>query len=133
MKLKRGRLIITPDSTAETEQLGIIDANVLEPRIRELLEAAERKLRDDRRFIQEVTGYGLTTAQVFYRFPDYQSILYWFLWQEYDTYPKFPRLHSFLDFWRDNLDGPLHSVDVAHHKLVRPREFNIRDGVMLLN
>ena len=31
-------------------------------------------------------------------------------------------LRKFLDFWGRSLDGPLHSVRIAHVRLVRPAE-----------
>lgn len=32
-------------------------------------------------------GYGLTTAEMIYRMPDYTSVLNTFVWQEYDLAP----------------------------------------------
>ena len=37
-------------------------------------------------------GYGLTTAEFFYRMPDYTSVLNTFVWQDYDIAPDHPRL-----------------------------------------
>jgi len=73
-------------------------------------------------------GYGLTTAQVLYRMPDYQSVLNVFVWQEYDLAPDYPRLFSFIEFWRDTIEGPLHSVQFAHRKLVAPGEWRNVSG-----
>ena len=67
-------------------------------------------------------GYGLTTAQILYRLPDHPSLLQTYVWQEYDLFPKFPALNRFLAFWLENLEGPLHSVTVAHSRLIRPAE-----------
>ncbi|HET7912907.1 MAG TPA: aspartate-semialdehyde dehydrogenase, partial [Pseudolabrys sp.] len=36
--------------------------------------------------------------------------------------PEFPELHRFLAFWKEKLEGPLHSVRVAHCKLIKPAE-----------
>ena len=36
-------------------------------------------------------GYGLTTAEFFYRMPDYQNVLNTFVWQEYDLAPDHPK------------------------------------------
>ncbi len=68
-------------------------------------------------------GYSLATAEILYRMPDHPNILQTFLWQEYDLFPKFPRLKKFLGFWVKNIDGPLHSVQIAHQKLIKPTEF----------
>ena len=34
----------------------------------------------------------------------------------------FRSLQKFLEFWRDKLEGSLHSVTVAHSKLIKPAE-----------
>jgi uncharacterized protein Usg len=70
-------------------------------------------------------GYGLTTANILYGMPDHPSVLQTFLWQHYDLAPSFPELHRFLEFWRRELDGPLHSVTVAHRQLIRQGEFRV--------
>ncbi len=61
----------------------------------------------------QLKGYRLTTAEILYHLPDAPSLLQSFIWQDYDRLPDYPRLHRFLDFWRRELDGPLHSVRVA--------------------
>jgi uncharacterized protein Usg len=73
-------------------------------------------------FIRQLQGYCLTTAEILYRLPDHRSLLQTYLWQDYDLAPEFPALRKFLDFWRVSLDGPLHSVRLAHVRLVGPRE-----------
>jgi uncharacterized protein Usg len=65
-------------------------------------------------------GYGLTTAQIIYRIPDHRELLQEFIWQRYDTFPEFPGLGSFLAFWEEKIEGPIHSVTVAHARLIRP-------------
>jgi uncharacterized protein Usg len=67
-------------------------------------------------------GYGLTTANIFYRLPDHPSILQSYVWQDYDLHPEFPELRKFLDFWQRRLDGKLHSITVAHAGLIKPAE-----------
>ncbi|MEP0323855.1 usg protein [Bauldia litoralis] len=67
--------------------------------------------------------YGMITAQILYHMPDHPSVLQTFIWQTFDLAPEFPELHRFLDFWQRELDGPLHSVTVAHKKLVRAGQF----------
>jgi len=61
-------------------------------------------------------GYGLTTAEFFYRIPDYQNVLNSFVWQDYDLVPDHPNLFKFIEFWQGELDGPLHSVRFVHRK-----------------
>ena len=67
-------------------------------------------------------GYGLTTAKILYHYPDHPHLLQTYVWQDYDLAPQFPELRRFLDFWQRELDGPLHSVTVAHKRLVRTGE-----------
>ncbi|NBD29481.1 MAG: aspartate-semialdehyde dehydrogenase [Alphaproteobacteria bacterium] len=68
-------------------------------------------------------GYGLTTAEFFYRMPDYPSVLNTFIWQEYDQAPDHDRLMGFIDFWRDEIEGQLHSVRFTHRKLISSGEW----------
>ena len=65
-------------------------------------------------FRRQLEGYGLTTANILYRRPDHPWLLQSYVWQNFDLFPKFPELHKFLNFWIEKLDGPLHSVTVAH-------------------
>jgi uncharacterized protein Usg len=80
-----------------------------------------------------IEGYGLTTANIFYRLPDYPAIVQSYVWQEYDLHPDFPELHKFLDFWSRSLDGKLHSVLVAHARLIRPAEISMVDAEFSLH
>jgi len=73
-------------------------------------------------FRRQLEGYGLTTANILYRLPDHPALLQAYVWQEYDLAPVFPELHRFLAFWRDKLEGPLHSVTVSHSGLIKPAE-----------
>jgi uncharacterized protein Usg len=73
-------------------------------------------------FVRQLQGFCLTTAEILYRLPDHLTLLQSYVWQDYDLAPEFPVLHKFLDFWSESLDGPLHSVRVAHVRLVRPAE-----------
>jgi uncharacterized protein Usg len=84
-------------------------------------------------FRKQVLGYGLTTAQILYRMPDYRSVLQTYVWQNYDLFPDFPALTDFLNFWENKLDGPLVAVTVAHSKLIKPAELRAVDGVFRLH
>src|SRR5947199_5593730 len=79
-------------------------------------------------FQRQLDGYGLTTAQILYRLPDHPSLLQTFVWQDYDLCPKFPVLNKFLAFWLETLEGPLHSVTVAHCRLLKPAEMRAVNG-----
>jgi uncharacterized protein Usg len=87
----------------------------------------------DRAFEAQLKGFSLTTAEILYRLPDHASLLQTFVWQDYDLFPKLPKLNKFLDYWARNLDGPLHSVRVAHQGLISPREFTYRDGQLVVH
>ena len=76
----------------------------------------------DRDFLQQLAGYSLTTAEILYHMPDHPSLLQTYIWQEYDLCPDFPELRGFLLFWRKSLEGALHSVTVAHSRLIKPAE-----------
>jgi uncharacterized protein Usg len=86
-----------------------------------------------RDFIRQLAGYGLTTATILYRMPDHPGLLQTYIWQQYDLAPRFPVLLDFLDFWKRELDGPLHSVTVAHSRLIRPAEIVNVSGVLTLH
>ncbi len=86
-----------------------------------------------RDFERQVLGYGLTTAHILYRRPDHPWLLQTYVWQDYDLCPDFPELLKFLAFWQKSLEGPLHSVMVAHSRLIQPAELRPVDGVFRLH
>ena len=68
----------------------------------------------------QLKGYRLSTVEIVYHMPDHPSLLQTFIWQYMDLAPDYPELHKFLDFWRKNLDGALHSVRVMSKDIVGP-------------
>ena len=84
-------------------------------------------------FASQLQGYGLTTATILYRLPDHPHLLQTYVWQEYDLAPDFPALLNFLNFWTRELEGPLHSVTIAHSRLIKRTEFQAVDGVLTLH
>jgi uncharacterized protein Usg len=70
-----------------------------------------------------LTGYGLTTAHLYYGLPDHPAILNTFTWQEYDLAPDYPVLFRFIEFWQREIDGPLKTVEISHRKMVSPGEW----------
>ena len=84
-------------------------------------------------FRRQLEGFGLTTARIFYRRPDHLWLLQTYVWQDYDLFPNFPTLQNFLDFWQKSLDGPVHSVMVAHSRLIKPAELRSVDGEFRLH
>jgi uncharacterized protein Usg len=78
-------------------------------------------------------GYGLTTAQIFYRLPDHPALIQSYVWQNYDLAPDFPEMKGFLRFWEEKLDGPLHSVRYVHRKLISASEWRSVKGEIILH
>ena len=75
-------------------------------------EWTNREALDMTLFELQVMGYRLTTAEIIYRLPDYPALLQSFIWQKFDLAPEFPELRKFLEFWKENIEGKLHSVNV---------------------
>jgi uncharacterized protein Usg len=48
-------------------------------------------------------------------------------------FSSFPELRGFLEFWQKSLEGALHSVTVAHSRLIKPAEIKSVDGVFRLH
>ena len=63
-------------------------------------------------------GYGLTTAEFYYRMPDFRNVINVLIWQDYDLAPDYPRIFGFIDFWKREIEAPLHSVRFAHRLLI---------------
>lgn len=84
-------------------------------------------------FEKQVKGYGLTTAEILYRRPDHPWLLQTYVWQNYDLCPDFPELNQFLRFWQKSIEGALHTVTVAHSRLIRPAEIKAVDGIFRLH
>ncbi|WP_299657772.1 usg protein [uncultured Tateyamaria sp.] len=78
-------------------------------------------------------GYGLTTAEMYYRMPDYTHVLNTFVWQDYDIAPGHPRLFKFIDFWKAEIEGMLHSVQFTHRKMIAPGEWRNVTGEFTLH
>lgn len=75
----------------------------------------------------------LTTAEILYHMPDHPGLLQTFVWQKHDLAPRFPELGRFLEFWRREIEAPLHTVRVASAALTRPAELRYAGGQFLLN
>ena len=71
----------------------------------------------------QARGYRLTTAEIIYRLPDHPALLQSFIWQKFDLAPDFPELNKFLEFWRGNIEGKLHSVNVKQSSRTAPNRF----------
>ena len=87
----------------------------------------------DADFEKGLAGYGLTTAHILYHLPDHPSLLQSFTWQLYDHAPDFPGLDKFLAFWRREIEGPIHSVKVAHRTLIAPARLRLAKTEIVLH
>lgn len=88
---------------------------------------------ENREFLLQLKGYGLTTAEIHYYMPDHPGLLQLFVWQTYDVAPRFPVLNGFLDHWRREIEAALHSVRIAHAHLIGPTEWRAVDGVISIH
>jgi len=79
-------------------------------------------VRRSRDFERQLKGYRLATAEILYRMPDHPELLQTYVWQDYDLAPHYPVLRGFLDFWARELEGPLHSVQVAGRQIISAAE-----------
>lgn len=90
-------------------------------------------LKSKTAFELQLAGYGLTTAKIFYHMPDHPHLLQLFVWQDYDIAPDFPALYRFIKFWQRKIEGPLHSVSYAHHRLLGPSDWKNVTGEIVLH
>ena len=74
--------------------------------------------------VRQMKDYRLTTAEILYHMPDHPDLLQAYIWQDYDIAPKFPVLSKFLEFWVREIEGKLHSVQVASQQLITPGDYN---------
>ena len=89
-------------------------------------------MTSDAQFDRQLEGYGLSTVQIHYFLPDHPSLLQAFVMQQYDIAPAFPELDRFLAYWRREIAAVLHSVQVAHNRLISPREWRAVNGIFTL-
>ena len=55
----------------------------------------------------------LILVGVIYYIPDYTNLLNEFYWQCEDIVPDMPRVHKFLNYWKDNIDAVIKEVQVS--------------------
>jgi uncharacterized protein Usg len=84
-------------------------------------------------FVSRLGGRRLTTAEVLYYIPDHPLLLQSFLWQTLDDAPEFPRVHTFLDFWRREIHAVIHSVQVTASGLVTPARIDFKHDIGLVH
>ena len=84
-------------------------------------------------FETQLKGGRLTTAEVLYYMPDHPKLLQSFMWQALDVAPEYPRMHSFLDFWRKEIQAVIHSVRLSTVGIVTPAKVRFADVVATLH
>ena len=55
----------------------------------------------------------LVTVDIFYYIPEY-TILQEFIWQTDDVVPDIPRVHKFLNYWKNNIDSVIHEIFLSY-------------------
>ncbi len=85
------------------------------------------------RLQQQIQSYRLTTAEILYHMPDHPNVLQSYIWQKLDIAPDYPVLHQFLEFWKREIEGKLHSVRIASAGLVGPNEWRHTRNVIHLH
>jgi uncharacterized protein Usg len=83
--------------------------------------------------LRQLQDYRLTTAEILYHLPDHPNVLQTFIWQDLDIAPRYPVLHKFLDFWKREIEGSLHSVRVASASLVKPAGIGHAEALLLIH
>jgi uncharacterized protein Usg len=73
------------------------------------------------------------TNEMEMRLRGYPCLLQKFIWQHYDLAPDFPEMTTFLKFWKEKIEGPLHSVRYVHWKLISPTEWRALKGDLILH
>ena len=68
----------------------------------------------------------VVTVEILYYMPDYNDIVQEFIWQTDDIIPEIPRVHRFLNFWKDHIEAVIKEVQVGYsdnHRAYRTVEF----------
>ena len=67
----------------------------------------------------------LVIVNVMYYMPDYVHIIQEFIWETEDYVPDIPRVHMFLNYWKDNIEATIKEVVIsaAAHREYRGSTF----------
>jgi len=82
---------------------------------------------------RQMMNYRLTTAEIIYHMPDHPDLLQTFIWQTLDIAPRYPVLRKFLDYWRNNIEGRLHTVRIGQRGVIAPAEIRIAEMELTLH
>ena len=81
--------------------------------------------------VSRIPDYTLTTAHIFYRFPDFPALLQEFIIQKYDIAPKYPEFSTFLRFWENEVEAEIHSIVFSSANLVGQQEASFYRGQII--
>jgi len=56
----------------------------------------------------------IVTVKLYYYMPGYSNLLNEFLWQTVDFVPEIPKVHKFLNYWKENVKATIQEVLVAY-------------------
>ena len=84
-------------------------------------------------FATQLRGGRLTTAEVLYYMPDHPKLLQSFMWQTLDVAPEYPRMHSFLDYWRREIHAVIHSVRLSTVGIIAPARLRFAEDIGTLH
>ena len=84
----------------------------------------------DRDFLARIHGAGLITTEILYYMPAHRTLLQSFVWQTLDLAPRYPRIHQFLNFWRQEIDAVIHSVTLASGETIAPARVNTASVIL---
>ena len=77
----------------------------------------EEEMKDDNilRILEKYNTMRIVAlSELTYHMPDHPRLLQEFAYQREDVLPHFPKVRKFLEYWINNMDGPLHSVRIAY-------------------
>jgi uncharacterized protein Usg len=80
--------------------------------------------------VRQLQDYRLTTAEILYHLPDHPHVLQSYIWQDLDIAPRYPVLTKFLEFWKREIEGNLHSVRVVSASLIKPASVGHANAMM---
>ncbi|MBI1185856.1 MAG: Usg family protein [Alphaproteobacteria bacterium] len=87
-------------------------------------------IEDETELSLRLRGFRLTTAEVLYYMPDHPALIQSFVWQTLDLAPRYPRIHRFLNFWKDEIEAVIHSVRLASGELLMPAPIRRADAIL---
>lgn len=58
----------------------------------------------------------LVLVNLTYYMPDYTNLIQTFHWQTEDVVPHIPRVHKFLNYWKEHVEAVIKEVQVSSSK-----------------